>query len=138
VAFENRVKGFDQNNNSGGLTILNCLSANNGTNYGLGGDLASGEKHVLKNNVALGATGTIANATEMNNAWTLGLTVTAADYSSTDTATLGKIARNPDGTLPATDLFRLKAGSKLVDAGVEVGLPSKGAAPDLGPFESNP
>jgi hypothetical protein len=138
VAFENRVKGFDQNNNSGGITVTNCLSANNGTNYGLTGNLASGEKHVLKNNVALGATGGIANATEANNAWTLGLTVTAADFLSVDTAALGKTARAPDGTLPATDLFRLKAGSKLIDAGTDVGLPFQGSAPDLGPFESNP
>ena len=43
--------------------------------------------------------------------------------------------RNPDGTLPVTDLFRLAAGSKLINAGMNVGLPYLGSAPDLGAFE---
>lgn len=43
-----------------------------------------------------------------------------------------------DGTLPRTDLFRLVPGSKLIDAGVEVGLPFSGTAPDLGPYETAP
>jgi hypothetical protein len=29
-----------------------------------------------------------------------------------------------------------KSGSRLVDAGISVGLPFKGAAPDLGAFET--
>ena len=93
---------------------------------------------MFRNNIALGATGTISNATQAGNSWTLGLTVSAADFLSTDTAALGKIARSPDGSLPATELFRLRPGSKLIDAGVDVGLPFQGSGPDLGPFETTP
>ena len=137
IAFENRVKGFDQNNNSGGLTIYNCLSARNGTNYGLGNPVNVGQAHVLKNNIALGPPGTIANATQTNNSWSAGFPVSESDFLSVD-STLGKGTRNPDGTLPRTNLFRLKPGSKLIDAGVDVGLPFGGGAPDMGPFETTP
>jgi hypothetical protein len=40
--------------------------------------------------------------------------------------------------LPALDFLRLKAGSHLIDAGVDVGLPFNGTAPDLGAFEFAP
>ena len=43
--------------------------------------------------------------------------------------------RKPDGSLPDIDFMKLKPTSKLVDAGVDVGLPYKGTAPDLGAFE---
>ncbi len=135
VAFENRVKGFDQNNNTGGLTIYNCTSYNNGMNFGLGGTLNSGQRHDLKNNISLGAAGTIANATDQNNSWSAGFAVSAADFASLDLA-LAIAARTADGALPQNDLFRLKAGSKLINAGINVGLPFKGTAPDLGAFES--
>jgi hypothetical protein len=36
------------------------------------------------------------------------------------------------------DFMRLAAGSDLINAGVNVGLPFNGAAPDLGAFESVP
>ncbi|HEX7412351.1 MAG TPA: choice-of-anchor Q domain-containing protein, partial [Bacteroidales bacterium] len=32
--------------------------------------------------------------------------------------------------------FHLKAGSPAIDAGIDVGLPYKGSAPDMGAFES--
>jgi hypothetical protein len=137
VAFENLAKGFDQNNNAGGITIYNCLSTSNGTNYGLGNPVNPGQMHVLKNNIALGAPGNILNATQANNSWSVGFSASDADFLSVD-LTLAKTARNPDGTLPRTDLFRLVPGSKLIDAGVDVGLPFSGTAPDLGPYETAP
>ena len=44
--------------------------------------------------------------------------------------------RQADGSLPSIDFLKLASGSHLVDAGVDVGLPFNGAAPDLGWFES--
>ena len=38
--------------------------------------------------------------------------------------------------MPYTDLLRLATGSSLIDAGVDVGLPYNGSAPDLGAFET--
>src|SRR4029077_20715569 len=44
--------------------------------------------------------------------------------------------RKADGSLPDIDFMRLVAGSHLIDAGVDVGLPFNGSAPDLGYFET--
>jgi hypothetical protein len=46
--------------------------------------------------------------------------------------------RMPDGSLPFLDFLRLAAGSHLIDAGVDVGLPYNGLAPDLGWIETLP
>ena len=35
LAFDNRVKGFDQNNNRGSMTLLNCTAFRNGTNINI-------------------------------------------------------------------------------------------------------
>jgi hypothetical protein len=134
VAFGNRVKGFDQNNNTGGLTLYNNTAYGNATNFALGGALAAGEQHVLSNNVSVGAGVSVANATQAHNSWNTGFSAAASDFASVDVS--GATAdRNADGSLPASALFRLAPGSKLIDAGVDVGLPFSGAAPDLGAFE---
>ena len=138
VAFDNRVKGFDQNNNRGGITVYNSTAYQNGTNFGLGGALNAGQKHDLKNNISVGSKSADAygsNTTQTNNSWQSGLTAAASDFASVDTA-LAEGGRAPDGTLPPNNLFRLKSGSRLIDAGIDVGLPFKGSAPDLGAFEN--
>ena len=138
VAFGNVVKGFDQNNNTGGITFLNCTAYQNGTNFGLSGTLASGQAHVLKNNISLGASNSIlAGATQQNNSWNSGFSVAASDFVSLDLS-LATAARVTDGSLPKTTLFRLVSSSSLVDAGVDVGLGFAGSAPDLGAFELGP
>jgi hypothetical protein len=45
--------------------------------------------------------------------------------------------RNADGNLPDITFMRLAQGSLFVDAGVNIGLPYNGIAPDLGAFESS-
>jgi MYXO-CTERM domain-containing protein len=56
----------------------------------------------------------------------------------TDTRSFGGMAsaRQADGTLPVLPFLRLAPNSKLIDQGIDVGLPFSGAAPDLGCFES--
>jgi hypothetical protein len=135
AAFSNRVKGFDQNNNAGGITIYNSTAYANATNFALGGALNSGQQHDLKNNVSFGAPDTIANATQQNNSWNSGFTASEADFSSLD-VTLASAPRGGDGSLPVNALFRLKTSSALIDKGVNVGLPFLGAAPDLGAYEA--
>ena len=71
-----------------------------------------------------------------NNSWTLPVTVDAADFQSVSTAGWDA-PRLPDGSLPAMPMFHLKAGSDLVNKGVDVGLPYTGNAPDLGAFEGS-
>jgi hypothetical protein len=46
--------------------------------------------------------------------------------------------RNADGSLPQVNFLRPASVSHLVDAGVDVGLPYAGTAPDIGPFEFVP
>ncbi|HWA71864.1 MAG TPA: right-handed parallel beta-helix repeat-containing protein [Polyangiaceae bacterium] len=138
AAFSNRVKGFDQNNNTGGLTLYNCTSYSNGINFGLGGTLNSGQKHDVRNSISLGGADadTISNATQQNNSWSSGFSVSAGDFLSVDVS-LGSAARSPDGSLPVNNFLHLKPGSALIDKGVNVGLPFNGTAPDLGAYETN-
>ncbi len=135
VAFSNPVKGFDQNNNTGGITIYNSTAYQNGTNFGLGNPLNPGQQHDLRNNISLDASNSIANATQQNNSWSDGFSVSDADFLSLDTA-LGSAPRAADGSLPENDFLRLIATSSLVDRGLDVGLPFNGSAPDLGAFET--
>jgi hypothetical protein len=135
AAFANRVKGFDQNNNTGGLTLYNCTAFQNGTNFGLGGTLNAGQQHDVRNNVSLDAPITINNAVQKNNSWDLGIMVTAADFENLDVAQ-GSAARAADGSLADSDFLRLAPASALIDRGVDVGLPFNGLAPDLGAYES--
>lgn len=134
IAFGHPGKGFDQNNNSGGLTLLHNIGYRNARNFGLINSLDAGERHVLKNNISLEGSAEIENAVEANNSWNAGFAVAAADFLSVDTA-LARAARNPDGSIPESPLFRLKSGSGLIDAGASAGIAYLGKAPDLGPFE---
>lgn len=136
VAFGNKLKGFDQNSNTAGVTLYNNISYKNGINYGFGQTVASGEKHVFRNNISLSGTNadSIANADDQYNSWDKGFSVSASDFVSLDT-NLATKARDADGTLPTINLFRLAAGSKLINAGAKVGISYKGTAPDLGAFE---
>lgn len=135
VAFGNPSKGFDQNNNAGGITVLNCTAYNNGAdNFGFGGSLSAGQKHYLRNNVSLSGSVTVANADSNYNSWDRGPAAIASDFQSLDLS-LATAPRNSDGSLPDNQLFRLKSSSALINAGTNVGLPYLGSAPDLGAFE---
>ena len=82
-----------------------------------------------------------------NNTWNLKLDLTEDDFESLDdpsmTVTgkdLSTIAgilgpRKADGSLPDVPFLRLKAGSRAIDKGEDIGFPFVGKAPDLGAFE---
>ena len=59
------------------------------------------------------------------------ITVTDADFISLDASQL-KHPRKPDGSLPDITFLKLAPGSDLIDAGIDVGLPYSGSAPDVG------
>jgi hypothetical protein len=136
VAWGNLNKGFDQNNNAGGVTLYNNTAYDNGRNYGFCGNVNSGQQHVFRNNVSWSSDNSddICNASSSNNSWNGGVSVSSSDFVSINTST-ATVERNPDGTLPDNGLFRLESGSDLINKGVDVGLPYKGSAPDLGAFE---
>ncbi len=136
LAVCNRVRGFDQNNNYGTMTILNASSYRNGYNYGFGN--ASGGTLIIKNSVSLNSLTSNAFAaqtvTNVNNSWnTAGITTNSSDFVSLDT-NLILTPRNTNGTYTTT-FMNLVTGSDLVDAGLFVGIPYSGNFPDLGYYE---
>lgn len=73
-----------------------------------------------------------ATGTEINN-WN-SATISDADFISTDATQLIS-PRKSDGNLPEISFLKLSAGSSLINAGINVGLPFSGSAPDIGAFE---
>jgi hypothetical protein len=138
LAFNNKVKGFDQNNNAGSMILYNCTGFHNLTaNFRVQRTLADGESLVVKNCVSFqGAVQLGSFAVEETNSWLPPFTVTEEDFVDFDsTAAAGP--RKPDGSLPDIGFMHLAEGSDLINAGVNVGLPYNGTAPDLGAFESD-
>ncbi|MDR3704899.1 MAG: T9SS type A sorting domain-containing protein [Paludibacteraceae bacterium] len=137
IAVANAVRGFDQNNNYGTMTVYNASSYLNGYNYGFAN--SSGGAVVIKNSLSLSSINsnefTIKSVTTSNNSWnTTGVSCTSADFASLDT-TLILSARNSDGSLDSTAFMRLASTSNLINAGINVGLAYSGTAPDLGCYE---
>jgi hypothetical protein len=138
VAFANKNKGFDQNNNLGSMTLYNCTGYNNLTaNYRIQRTLSPGQILTVKNCVSFfGLVQLGSFAVQETNSWLSPFVVTADDFLSLD-IDLASAPRQADGSLPEIELLHLVQGSDLIDAGVDLGLPYNGAAPDLGAFESN-
>ncbi len=137
LSFDNKVKGFDQNNNKGSMTLYNCTGFRNGTyNFSVSSPLNPGKTLTVINCVSLASQGVtlFGGSTQQNNTWNQGFSVSNSDFVSIDpTAAYGP--RNADGSLPEIDFMHLVSTSPLVNAGVDVGLPYNSYAPDLGAFE---
>ena len=54
------------------------------------------------------------------------------------TARKDNLEAKPEFTAPERGDFTLQGASPLIDAGIDVGLPFNGAAPDIGAFEAAP
>jgi len=138
LAFGNKNKGFDQNNNVGSMIILNCSGwANLTANYRIKRELNEGQTLIVKNCVSFeGGTQFGDFAVQEANSWTGSFNVTVEDFLSIDPS-LAPSSRKSDGSLPDIDFMHLASGSELIDTGVDLGLSYWGDAPDLGAFESN-
>lgn len=138
LAFDNKFKGFDQNNNVGSMTLLNCTGyRNREANYRVQRGLNPGQTFTIKNCASFsGGVQLGIFAIEEKNSWLNPFVVTAEDFVSFDSS-LATAPRRSDGSLPEMAFLHLAAGSDLIDAGVDLGLPFKGGAPDLGAFESD-
>jgi hypothetical protein len=145
VAFYNRKRGFDQNNNRGSMTLYNNTSfANASGNYIMNSiALDAGSVMTVKNCIALTASGTagsngfVSGAILQNNSWQSPVSTSLADFISIDTVG-ARGPRKPDGSLPDINFMHLVEGSDLIDGGQDVGLTFSGTAPDLGAFELSP
>jgi uncharacterized repeat protein (TIGR02059 family) len=71
-----------------------------------------------------------------HNNWDNGKTISDADFLSVSSAGADG-PRQADGSLPNLNFMRLKTGSSLIDAGVNVGSAFAGTAPDIGAYESS-
>ncbi len=149
-SFDNKAKGFDQNHNRGSITFLNCTAYNNGNGSSSSGDqynfsvpetlsISAGKVLTVENCISLGSHGgvTLLNAVQATNSWMNPpfSSPTSADFVSVDTTGV-RGPRKPDGSLPDITFMHLAAGSDLINAGTDVGLPYDGPAPDLGCFET--
>ena len=139
VAFGNRAAGVYANHHPLSNDYFNNTSFNNGSNYNMRGIDKDGKQinvGKLRNNVSFGGplTNMGGQVDDAHNAWTLPVTVTEDDFEKV-AMTGWDAPRQADGSLPVLPLMRLKAGSDLIDKGMEVGLGHKGRAPDLGAFE---
>jgi hypothetical protein len=153
IAFNNKEtysRGFHQNNNGSGITVYNCTAWGNTVNYGFNDAVTVTKVHCLKNNIAFdfyknpaqsGAANAklLAGTISQYNTWdtATGVTVTADDFISLAESD-AMAARQADGSLPNNGFAKLKATSKAIDKGTDVGIPFIGSAPDLGAFEYNP
>ena len=142
IAADNRGIGFTENNyQSGyqiGMLILNNLSYYNYAGFQNYGTAYTTDTAHYHNNVAYG--NTFANTwffaaskiIQSHNSWNAGApTVSSADFVTLNTALLYG-DRQADGSLPEITFGKLASTSDLINAGVNVGLPYEGDAPDLG------
>ncbi len=138
LAFDNKNKGFDQNNNAGSMTLYNCSGYNNLTaNYRIQRELPEGQFLIVKNSLSyFGAVQLGSFALQEANSWLSPFEVTAEDFLNLDIASVSA-PRKEDGSLPEIDFLHLAQGSDLIDGGIDLGFPYLGAAPDLGAFESD-
>jgi hypothetical protein len=140
LAFDNRVKGFDQNHNRGSIIFYNCSAYRNGSrNYSVTETLYTLKGKVLTviNCLAMGAYGSLLNSIQQTNSWP-GFTVDSADFVSLDTTGV-RGPRKSDGSLPDVAFMHLAATSPMVNAGTVLpGILFNDAAPDLGCFETGP
>jgi hypothetical protein len=138
IAFDNKGKGFDQNNNVGSMTLNNCTGYRNlEANYRIQRVLNPGQTLTVKNCASydgLVELGTF--AVQETNSWLSPFAVTAEDFLSLDTS-LADAPRQSDYSLPEIAFLHLAEGSDLIDGGVDLGFAFKGLAPDLGAFESD-
>jgi MYXO-CTERM domain-containing protein len=139
LAFRNLAAGFYANHHPIGGDWYNNTGYKNARDFDmLVLEQGGRSTHKMRNNVGLGSGTLVANwkgGDNQFNAWTLGLTVTEADFQRVDMKGVDG-PRGPDGSLPDLPFMKLRPGSKLIDRGQNVGLKFSGAAPDLGWHES--
>jgi hypothetical protein len=130
LAFENRVKGFDQNNNRGAMTLYNCTGFGNGTNYSVDGGSST---LTAINCIAAGSgSNNLKGGTQKTN----NLSAATSNFVSVDPAS-AKGPRKTDGSLPDITFMYLTTGSAFIDAGTVIDdVTYNGSKPDLGCFET--
>ena len=145
VAVRNKASGFYANHHAGGGDWFNNTAYRNGTDFNMLCRLSDnhtdvpGYGHKLRNNLGYKGGREIASldpakSDAANNSFDLGLQISDKDFLNLDESQLIR-PRQPNGDLPMLTFLHLANGSSLIDQGVNVGFPFRGARPDLGAFE---
>lgn len=140
VAFANRASGIYANHHTVANDYFNNTSYANHPDFNMLGVAPDGNNTglgVLRNNIAYGGTLTsnMTGTDSAHNTWNLDVTLSDTQFKSVST-TGWDAPRNATGSLPVLPNLRLADTSTLIDQGADVGLPYRGAAPDLGAFEA--
>ncbi len=143
LSFENNNSGFHQEEADCRMEMYNNVAYNN-VDHGFFFDYLN-RAHIAKNNISykngnnqavFGPASTVSNNSYgtgyASSGWII--TTSDADFASLN-STVVSGARQTDGSLPVLPFLRL-ATSDLKDAGVDVGIPYNGTAPDIGAFET--
>jgi hypothetical protein len=139
VAFLNRAAGFYANHHPLANDYFNNTGYGNHPDFNMlgvdSGGAAVGRGN-LRNNIAYTGTLTsnMSGTNASSNTWNLNLTLSDAQFQSVSTSGWDA-TRRADGSLPVLPNLRPASTSILIDKGVNVGLPYRGSAPDLGAFE---
>lgn len=147
LSFQNKKWGFLDNGAKVNIEVYNNTAYQNGykgvDSWSGGFNMTTTDgatKYYVKNNIAYANANEQADMGDLtninHNTWDLSVMVTDADFLSVDVSGVTS-PRKSDGSLPDLNFLKLAQGSDLIDKGINVGLPYKGTAPDLGAYESN-
>lgn len=132
IVYKNRSYGIVENAAICKSNIFNNTAANNGDiGYWFGSwgtNVATLRNNISYNTPQLSRLST--NDIHDHNSWNGGVSLTAADFVSTDDSQLTR-PRQANGSLPVITFLQLTSNSDLINAGVNVGLPYNGSAPDI-------
>lgn len=137
--------GFEDNNNTAPITLQHCTAWGNRTNFQF-----KKAAHVIENSASFAPTKSKsgvefdAQVVCRGNSWhpdpnpakrgKYVSTLTSDEFTGLEPALAGADRRS-DGGLPDNGFARPRAGSPVIDAGVDLGRPCVGKAPDCGAVE---
>lgn len=137
MAFNDKGIAFDLTEGEISVNIFNCAAYKDFGGFFIGPKGLSSS--VLKNNISYGNLHSFNFVTEViqdHNTWNSNIEIKDSDFLSISPDSLS-CPRKKDGGLPDTDFLHPSRNSVLIDAGINIGLPYKGNAPDLGPYETD-
>jgi hypothetical protein len=140
ISVYNRRIGFNQNGANVKFNFFNNIAYKNPEGVVF---YAYNLPHIIKNNVSFGNSsdwkGSFSNSIMDHNSYSSiqpsGPVVSAAAFITVDTSGISG-PRRVDGSKPFINFLRPAPGSVLINAGINVGTPYSGTAPDLGAFET--
>ncbi len=144
LAFKNRGTGItpepDAKTEILGVVIYNCTAYDNAMGWGNGINTGGYNNYtIVKNCIDFKNNGRgswmQSAAPHNHNSFDIPLNLSDHDFLSLDPTGIDG-PRKSDGSLPDLRFLYPSQKSQLIDAGIDVGLPYTGKAPDLGAFES--